>query len=189
MLWSRRGEPGSCSASTSTAPRDPSPCRPGVEPRVEGFPQIGDVVRWLSSIEVGHPCAGGYPRIFDQKLDPSDWLGSYVATHIERDVRTISNVSDLVTFQRFVELSAGRTAQLLNYSSLASASRGHLRELGRLSNRHASSEPRRGRWSPVRGAREGAEQPRNPGNGTRGNEYRIGTLADSPVLDRSPLAH
>jgi len=63
--------------------------------------------------------AGGYPRIFDQKLDPSDWLGSYVATYIERDVRTISNVGDLVTFQRFVEICAGRTAQLLNYSSLA----------------------------------------------------------------------
>jgi predicted AAA+ superfamily ATPase len=63
--------------------------------------------------------AGGYPRIFDQKLDPGDWLGSYVATYIERDVRTISNVGDLVTFQRFVELCAGRTAQLLNYSSLA----------------------------------------------------------------------
>jgi len=63
--------------------------------------------------------AGGYPRIFDQRLDPSDWLGSYVATYIERDVRTISNVGDLVTFQRFVELCAGRTAQLLNYSSLA----------------------------------------------------------------------
>ena len=63
--------------------------------------------------------AGGYPRIFDQGLDPSDWLRSYVATYIERDVRTISNVGDLVIFQRFVELCAGRTAQLLNYSSLA----------------------------------------------------------------------
>jgi predicted AAA+ superfamily ATPase len=63
--------------------------------------------------------AGGYPRIFDRRLDPSDWLGSYVATYIERDVRTISNVGDLVTFQRFVELCAGRTGQLLNYSSLA----------------------------------------------------------------------
>lgn len=63
--------------------------------------------------------AGGYPRIFDQKLDPGDWLASYIATYIERDVRTISNVGDLVTFQRFVELCAGRTAQLLNYSSLA----------------------------------------------------------------------
>ena len=63
--------------------------------------------------------AGGYPRIFDQNLDPSDWLRPYVATYIERDVRTITNVGDLVTFQRFVELCAGRTAQLLNYSALA----------------------------------------------------------------------
>ena len=63
--------------------------------------------------------AGGYPRIFDRKLDPVEWLRSYVATYLERDVRTISNVGDLATFQRFVELCAGRTAQLLNYSSLA----------------------------------------------------------------------
>lgn len=64
--------------------------------------------------------AGGYPRIFDRGLDPADWLRSYVATYIERDVRTISNIGDLVTFQRFVELCAGRTGQLLNYSALAS---------------------------------------------------------------------
>ena len=63
--------------------------------------------------------AGGYPRIFDRALDPSAWLRSYVATYLERDVRTISNVGDLATFQRFVELCAGRTAQLLNYSTLA----------------------------------------------------------------------
>ena len=62
---------------------------------------------------------GGYPRIFDRGISPSEWLRSYVATYIERDVRTISNVGDLVTFQRFVELCAGRTAQLVNYSSLA----------------------------------------------------------------------
>ncbi len=63
--------------------------------------------------------AGSYPRIFDRGLDPSDWLRSYVATYLERDVRTITNVGDLATFQRFVELCAGRTAQLLNYSTLA----------------------------------------------------------------------
>ncbi|MCY3837357.1 MAG: ATP-binding protein [Gammaproteobacteria bacterium] len=63
--------------------------------------------------------SGGYPRIFDQKLDPSDWLRSYVGTYIERDVRAISNVDDLGAFQRFLALCAGRTGQLLNYSSLA----------------------------------------------------------------------
>ncbi len=62
---------------------------------------------------------GGYPRIFDRRLDPPAWFRSYVATYIERDVRTISNIGDLIAFQRFVELCAGRTGQLLNYSSLA----------------------------------------------------------------------
>jgi uncharacterized protein len=64
--------------------------------------------------------AGGYPRIFDQKVPPAEWLGSYVETYLERDVRTITNVGDLVAFQRFVELCAGRSAQLLNLSGLAS---------------------------------------------------------------------
>lgn len=63
--------------------------------------------------------AGGYPRIHDRELDPSEWLRAYVATYVERDVRSISNVGDLLAFQRFVELCAGRTGQLLNYSSLA----------------------------------------------------------------------
>ena len=63
--------------------------------------------------------AGGYPRIFDRGLSPAEWLGAYVGTYIERDVRTITTVGDLVTFQRFVELCAGRTGQLLNVSALA----------------------------------------------------------------------
>ncbi len=62
---------------------------------------------------------GSWPRIFDEGHDVADWLGSYVATYIERDVRTVVNVGDLAAFQRFVALCAGRTSQLLNYSSLA----------------------------------------------------------------------
>lgn len=62
---------------------------------------------------------GGYPRIYDKRIPASDWLSSYAATYIERDVRSISNVGDLTTFQRFVELCAGRTSQLINYSGLA----------------------------------------------------------------------
>jgi predicted AAA+ superfamily ATPase len=64
-------------------------------------------------------CTGGYPRILDQRLKPSEWLGSYVRTYVERDVRLISNIGDFATFQRFVQLCASRTAQLLNLSSLA----------------------------------------------------------------------
>ncbi|MCO6439454.1 MAG: DUF4143 domain-containing protein [Phycisphaerae bacterium] len=58
---------------------------------------------------------GGYPRILDQRLQPSEWLGSHVRTYF----RLVSNTVDLATFQRFVQLCAGRTAQLINPSSLA----------------------------------------------------------------------
>jgi uncharacterized protein len=64
--------------------------------------------------------SGGYPRIFDQQLEPAEWLSSYIATYIERDVRMITQIGDLAMFQRFVELCAGRTAQLLNFSQLSS---------------------------------------------------------------------
>ena len=63
--------------------------------------------------------SGGYPSILDGDLDPPGWLRFHVADYTERDVRTIGNVSDLATFQRFLELCAGRSSQLLNYSSLA----------------------------------------------------------------------
>jgi hypothetical protein len=64
--------------------------------------------------------AGGYPRIFDQRIQPREWLGSYVSTYLERDVRSLLRVGDLTAFQRFLGLCAGRTAQLLNLSALAS---------------------------------------------------------------------
>lgn len=62
---------------------------------------------------------GGYPRIFDKGLDPAEWLSAYVATYVERDVRLVSNIGDLLTFQRFLGLCAGRSGQLVNYASLA----------------------------------------------------------------------
>ncbi|MCY3585020.1 MAG: ATP-binding protein [Acidimicrobiaceae bacterium] len=62
---------------------------------------------------------GGYPAILDRGFEPSDWLAAYMATYLERDVRTITNVGDLNTFNRFVQLCAGRSGQLLNYSALA----------------------------------------------------------------------
>ena len=63
---------------------------------------------------------GGYPRILDQGLDPGEFLDGYLATYVERDVRTVTRVGDLSTFRRFMALCAGRTGQILNFSSLAS---------------------------------------------------------------------
>ncbi len=61
---------------------------------------------------------GSYPRIYDQKIPAQQWLGDYLATYIERDVRQVLNVGDLQTFTQFLKLCAGRTAQEINYSSL-----------------------------------------------------------------------
>lgn len=61
---------------------------------------------------------GGYPRIYDRRLPADEWLSSYVATYVERDVRQLVNVNDLVTFQTFVRLCAGRVGQLVNASAL-----------------------------------------------------------------------
>lgn len=63
--------------------------------------------------------SGLYPPVHDRKLAPHLWYGNYVQTYIERDVRQMINVRDLIAFQRFVRLCAGRTGQLLNLSGLA----------------------------------------------------------------------
>jgi hypothetical protein len=65
--------------------------------------------------------AGGYPAIFDRKLPPTEWLASYVRTYVERDVRQLLNVSDLLAFQTFLGLCAGHAGQLLNLSALGAA--------------------------------------------------------------------
>lgn len=61
---------------------------------------------------------GGYPRIHAQKIDPFQALGDYFETYVERDVRQLSEIRNLTTFQRFIRLCAGRAGQLLNLSSL-----------------------------------------------------------------------
>jgi predicted AAA+ superfamily ATPase len=63
---------------------------------------------------------GFYPRIHDRQIPPEVWLADYIQTYIERDVRSLSNIGDLNAFERFLALCAGRAAQLLSYSGLAS---------------------------------------------------------------------
>ncbi len=46
------------------------------------------------------------------------FLQSYIQTYIERDVRSIKNIENLSAFRRFIKLCAGRTGQLINFSSI-----------------------------------------------------------------------
>jgi predicted AAA+ superfamily ATPase len=67
---------------------------------------------------LGTLLAGGYPRIFDQRIPPARWLEDYVATYVQRDVRQVLRVGDLSTFTSFLRQLAGRTGQEVNLSSL-----------------------------------------------------------------------
>lgn len=62
---------------------------------------------------------GGYPRIYDKKLNPTQWLEQYYQTYVERDVRSLLRVAEIDLFDRFLRLCAGRVGQILNLSSLA----------------------------------------------------------------------
>ncbi len=62
---------------------------------------------------------GSYPRLYDKKIPVELFYSDYIQTYVERDVRTIKNIGNLSTFNRFLQLCAGRIGQLLNLDSLA----------------------------------------------------------------------
>lgn len=61
---------------------------------------------------------GGYPRLFQQRIAPTDYYPNYLLTYVERDVRQIKNISNLGLFQRFLKVCATRTGQQINYSAI-----------------------------------------------------------------------
>lgn len=61
---------------------------------------------------------GSFPRKWVNNIDSIDFYENYVRTYVERDVRLIKNITNLDTFQKFIQLLAGRTGQLFNQSSL-----------------------------------------------------------------------
>lgn len=62
---------------------------------------------------------GFYPRLYEYGISPNDFYPSYIATYLERDIRSLKAIGDLNTFSRFLGLCAGRIGQVLNLSSLA----------------------------------------------------------------------
>lgn len=63
---------------------------------------------------------GGYPPVYARNIKPTNWYAQYTQSYLERDVRSLINVGDLETFERFLRLTAGRSGQIINMDSLAS---------------------------------------------------------------------
>lgn len=61
---------------------------------------------------------GFFPRLHTESMDPARYYQNYVRTYLERDVRLLKNIGDLSLFRNFLMMCAGRTGQLINYSSL-----------------------------------------------------------------------
>ncbi len=63
---------------------------------------------------------GGYPELVTEpKRNAAAWHSSYIATYLERDVRNLRHVGDLVQFQNFLRILAARSGQLLNLADVS----------------------------------------------------------------------
>ena len=93
--------------SLEPLPWEPARKHPSVNP-------IAPVDLWRNFLR------GGYPELVaNPDRDISLWHSSYVQTYLERDVRSLRQVGDLISFQSFLRALAARTGQLLNLTDVA----------------------------------------------------------------------
>jgi len=62
--------------------------------------------------------SGGYPRIYKDKLNPTKAYQNYFQTYVERDVHQLISIKDLMKFERFIRICAGRIGQIINFESI-----------------------------------------------------------------------
>jgi uncharacterized protein len=62
---------------------------------------------------------GVYPRIYKDNLPLDLTYSSYFQTYVERDIRHVIKIKDILPFEKFLKLLASRVGQIINYSSLA----------------------------------------------------------------------
>ena len=62
---------------------------------------------------------GGMPEIIANKIDRNNYYMDYVNTYLERDIKSLSQVGNLDTFNDFLIYMASRTAQELKYDEIS----------------------------------------------------------------------
>lgn len=62
---------------------------------------------------------GMYPEMHVTERDWQDFYSSYVRTYLERDIKEEIEIKDTLAFTRFLSAVAARTAQMLNYATVA----------------------------------------------------------------------
>ena len=63
---------------------------------------------------------GFMPRLYSEEIRPSTLYSEYFQNYIERDLRQLISIRDLLLFENFFRILAGRIGQVINISSLSS---------------------------------------------------------------------
>lgn len=63
---------------------------------------------------------GFYPRVYQPHVVAKDYYENYISTYVERDIRTIRNIDNILNFKKFMQLCALRVGTTLNITDLAS---------------------------------------------------------------------
>lgn len=66
-----------------------------------------------------HIFMGGMPEYVVDKLDRNTFFEDYIRTYLERDVRQLAQVGDLMRFYKFLVAVAARNGEVLNYNSIS----------------------------------------------------------------------
>lgn len=62
---------------------------------------------------------GGMPEYYLNDIDRKEFFDAYIKTYIERDVRDLTQVGNIVSFEKFLVSMASRNGELLNYSAIS----------------------------------------------------------------------
>ena len=62
---------------------------------------------------------GGMPEYVVENLDRNAFFNDYITTYLERDVRNLAQVGDLMAFRKFLVAVASRNGEVLNFESIS----------------------------------------------------------------------
>jgi hypothetical protein len=88
----------------------------GPQPEVTNLAAANPTKNWEAHLLRWGGMPGLLPLADERKLD---WLKSFEATYLERDLSDLARLSDLKPFKTFQRLAAQRHSQLLSYSEIA----------------------------------------------------------------------
>jgi predicted AAA+ superfamily ATPase len=64
---------------------------------------------------------GFYPRVYQSHIKFHDYYQNYISTYVERDIRLIKNIDNVLAFQKFMQLCAVRVGTTISFTDLATS--------------------------------------------------------------------